>query len=1016
MNILGRPMYHWTMDSLVKNGYMFNEEHTSRRPSLLVVTNSDERSIDVHRDIRRRYGDCFEKVHRFSLPFETRGPTDTAYLALKCDAPEPYTDRSQPVWILDNDVVHDHATDFTMDEENVVKLVVVDTRDYSCPTSVIDHASAAKSESPYCQVSINPSTGLVTQLYEKEARRDDAPFVVMGAYGFGSCRLFLALCDEYNKRHSSDEENSSNALSCLVRLAIKEAHRGVRVVPVIVKNAFTVGTPRQVSCAIATGVLSLADSPQLNWVFDLDETLVTLPETPGDYSTCRTYPSTANLVRNLFQAGHRIVIYTARGMLTFDGDVERIETALKKVTEENLHALDIPYHVLKFGKPMADHYVDDKSMNPRAWRRSVASRLTADMGFGWEEYVEPTSRMVCGNVRLDTLTKTCKKTAEYPGQMKGYANYLKNVPPALVDVVPRLVSVGREGGDEKMEMEWIEGVSVAVVHVWGLLTLDMMDEVIRVMRTFHACKHHHSTASRLPSRELSATNYMPKISDRLRVHGKDLYVNVLGFDSDFIDSMTRRLTVFFDGYEPQVRKYIHGDFWLGNLIWNPDGGERRIRTIDMRGLLGNTLSTGGDCVYDFAKLYQSLAGFDVLIHRPDSVSEDVSLVKTMLAKNVSVIKRLGEALRKETNGVISMYHVHTIAFALVFGCIAFHREQVLERPTHWRRFLMDMYDHIDVLKLDRQCELKASASCVDSLAGESRVKATDTREGDQKRQSFYETPSRRRTALVIVRGIAVHNQYIHKSGKRVNVDFRFSAESITKNVIHDLKDRLGYYRVEVHLVTYGNLSDQDSEDLRSIYQPEGIHIVESDPEKSCQRDVFKRALSIVLDVEAEDSSDVDLVVILRFDTVIKQPISELSIHPDHINFLWKEDPVLGRGSHPSSFETKVSDVVHIFHPRFCLDMYDAITQLNSTNNLHGMYQPLVNRLSQKQSDAMFAQEGCHQPKLPISFVLDDKGYESNTDLAPNPVYHIVRDVTSEMLAGHTAHFWRRMLGKSWRRI
>ena len=39
----------------------------------------------------------------------------------------------------------------------------------------------------------------------------------------------------------------------------------------------------------------------------------------------------------------------------------------------------------------------------------------------------------------------------------------------------------------------------------------------------------------------------------------------------------------------------------------------KIKFIDMRGKLGDKLSIKGDCLYDWAKLYQSLIGYDKII-------------------------------------------------------------------------------------------------------------------------------------------------------------------------------------------------------------------------------------------------------------------------------------------------------------------------------------------------------------------------------------------------------------------
>ena len=71
---------------------------------------------------------------------------------------------------------------------------------------------------------------------------------------------------------------------------------------------------------------------------------------------------------------------------------------------------------------------------------------------------------------------------------------------------------------------------------------------------------------------------------------------------------------------------IHGDPVFSNVIATPDSG---LRLVDMRGKLGDMLTIRGDCMYDFAKTYQSVCGYDfVLLDRPvvDGYVEEMRLV------------------------------------------------------------------------------------------------------------------------------------------------------------------------------------------------------------------------------------------------------------------------------------------------------------------------------------------------------------------------------------------------------
>ena len=57
-------------------------------------------------------------------------------------------------------------------------------------------------------------------------------------------------------------------------------------------------------------------------------------------------------------------------------------------------------------------------------------------------------------------------------------------------------------------------------------------------------------------------------------------------------------------------RYIHGDPVFSNVLLTD---ESTVKLIDMRGALGDVLTTQGDVTYDLSKVYQSLCGYDHII-------------------------------------------------------------------------------------------------------------------------------------------------------------------------------------------------------------------------------------------------------------------------------------------------------------------------------------------------------------------------------------------------------------------
>lgn len=89
------------------------------------------------------------------------------------------------------------------------------------------------------------------------------------------------------------------------------------------------------------------------YCFDLDGTIC---ETDGlDYSTSIPILERVKHINHLYDLGHHIIIFTARGTLT--------KKDLVELTQSQLKLWGLKHHELILGKPAADIYVDDKGQN-----------------------------------------------------------------------------------------------------------------------------------------------------------------------------------------------------------------------------------------------------------------------------------------------------------------------------------------------------------------------------------------------------------------------------------------------------------------------------------------------------------------------------------------------------------------------------------------------------------------------------------------------------------------------------
>ena len=98
------------------------------------------------------------------------------------------------------------------------------------------------------------------------------------------------------------------------------------------------------------------------YVFDLDGTLCS-QET--EYNLAKPLTERIKKVNELYDAGFRIIIYTARGMNRFNGDTEECYRNFYALTSKQLEKWNVKYHQLLLGKPAAIHYIDDKAINDK---------------------------------------------------------------------------------------------------------------------------------------------------------------------------------------------------------------------------------------------------------------------------------------------------------------------------------------------------------------------------------------------------------------------------------------------------------------------------------------------------------------------------------------------------------------------------------------------------------------------------------------------------------------------------
>ena len=102
--------------------------------------------------------------------------------------------------------------------------------------------------------------------------------------------------------------------------------------------------------------------------FDLDDVICYRSKEyehlgPNKYDYCEPDQSVIDLVNSLYEDGNKIVIYTARVMSQYKGNVSLIYSELYSKTIQQLDSWGLKYHQLVMGKIHYDLLIDDKALN-----------------------------------------------------------------------------------------------------------------------------------------------------------------------------------------------------------------------------------------------------------------------------------------------------------------------------------------------------------------------------------------------------------------------------------------------------------------------------------------------------------------------------------------------------------------------------------------------------------------------------------------------------------------------------
>jgi capsule biosynthesis phosphatase len=357
----------------------------------------------------------------------------------------------------------------------------------------------------------------------------------------------------------------------------KMIESGENFIPIKVEDFYVLGTPQQIIQFSKT-----YEIPKKRFCFDLDNTLVTYPKIEGDYTTVEPISDTINYLKKLKEKGHTIIIYTARRMRTHSGNIGGVIADIGKITIDTLHKYNIPYDELYFGKPYAHYYIDDLMVNPK-------TDLNKTLGF----YMEDVSARHFNEVEIGNTFIKKSNDPKLQGEIEYYKWVQENGTEEIQNLFPKLISYT----DNSLELEMIQGINFSTMYVNNILTTDHLQLLFNKIELLHG----HLESNKI---YYGYSNLSSKFIERTNMYDYKSY----GITESDIEQIKEELVKIEN--EGHMNVMVHGDCVFSNVLLTNTGD---VKFVDVRGVVGNKKTCYGLCLYDYAKIYQSLIGYDEIL-------------------------------------------------------------------------------------------------------------------------------------------------------------------------------------------------------------------------------------------------------------------------------------------------------------------------------------------------------------------------------------------------------------------
>lgn len=360
-------------------------------------------------------------------------------------------------------------------------------------------------------------------------------------------------------------------------------------------------------------------------VFDFEDTLFTSELIPN-YKNI-------NLIKYLKKLGNII------GISTLLEDIPKNISYLNSILEPH----GINYDYILFKRDTFDYYIGNKNIND-------VFNIDKQLGY-YNTSIDPRDFNNISDIDNNVILKKSDEN------LSCQIEYYLNIPNELKDIFPIFIDYDIDNY-KWYRMEKIYGIPVSKLFLAKELTVEQFISILDTLKRIHkvsndTCK---KTENFMNNMKNMYKNYSQKMIKRYADYDYSKFKN-----SDKIYNFILHYLKEYENKDMGTYRIIHGDPVFTNIIINRYG---KIKMIDMRGKLGNNNTIYGDILYDWAKIYQSLLGYDEFL-------EEIYLPYEYKNKFICEFERIFI----EKFGEKTLFYMKIITASLLFSLIPLHNNE-----------------------------------------------------------------------------------------------------------------------------------------------------------------------------------------------------------------------------------------------------------------------------------------------------------------------------------------------------